>query len=139
MGMGLTGGAPARLLGTGRRLSLLRTTADNGGTPRMTNRKNTIRSASRDAMPLLMRARIIEAVLAAQRSAGEPVTAAEARLARSEPVMRNARSFSEVAKAIAELGPDERGRVLRCAGFDRNKFALWWVEEAPHHGASASE
>lgn len=95
----------------------------------MTNRKNSLEAVSRDAMPLLMRARIIGAVLTAQRAAGAPVTAREARSAKAEPVMRNARSFSEVAKAIARLGPDEQGRVLRCAGFDRQHFALWWVEE----------
>jgi hypothetical protein len=71
----------------------------------------------------------MESVLAAQRISGEPVTARQARSARAEPVMRSARSFSDVAKAIARLGPDEQGRVLRCAGTDRKRFVLWWVEE----------
>lgn len=101
----------------------------------MTFQKNTL-AIARDAIALLMRARVIDAVLTAQRIAGEPVTAREARSVRPEPVMRNARSFTELAKAIAQLGPDEQGRVLRCAGLDRQRFALWWVEES--HGASAS-
>jgi hypothetical protein len=85
----------------------------------------------RDGLPLLMRERIIEAVLTAQRIAGEPVTAQQARATRSEPIMRSARSFSDAARAIVRAGPDPRGRVLRRAGRDRAGVVRWWVEE-PH-------
>jgi hypothetical protein len=80
-----------------------------------------------DALPLLMRKRVIDAVLAAQAGALGPVTSAEAR--RAKPVLRNARSFSDCARRIAQMGPDEHGRALHRAGRDRNGFALWWVEE----------
>jgi hypothetical protein len=80
-----------------------------------------------NARPLLMRAQVIEAVLAAQTVALEPVTSQEARSAK--PVMRHTRAFTEVAEQISHLGPDERGRVLRAAGRDRKGLALWWVQE----------
>lgn len=80
-----------------------------------------------DALPLLMRARILDAVVAAQAVAGQPVTSHEARAAR--PVTRHARAFTTLAWSISRLGPDERGRVLCSAGRDRKGFALWWVEE----------
>ena len=86
----------------------------------------------RDALPLLMRDRVIGAVLAAQAVLGAPVTAREARQARL--VMRHARAFTEVAQAIARLGPDDRGRELCFAGTDRNGFALWWVKEQEPRG-----
>lgn len=81
----------------------------------------------RDALPLLLRDRVVDAVLAAQTQLGSPVTAREARDALL--VMRHARAFTEVAQAIARLGPDDRGRELCFAGTDRNGFALWWVKE----------
>jgi hypothetical protein len=87
----------------------------------------------RDALPLLMREQVIDAVLAAQAIAGAPVTAQEARAATSGPVMRNAKSFSECARRIAELGADEQGRTLRCAGRDRLNVLLWWVSIGGGH------
>lgn len=83
----------------------------------------------RDALPVLMRDRIIDAVLAAQRVCGEPVTARQARAMRSEPIMRSARSFSDAARAIAGAGPDPRGRVLCRVGRNRAGVVRWWVEE----------
>jgi hypothetical protein len=80
-----------------------------------------------DLLPALMRSRVLDAVLAAQAIAAGPVTSREARAAR--PVLLHARAFTEAARAVARLGPDERGRVLRCAGTDRKRFARWWVEE----------
>ncbi len=74
-----------------------------------------------------MRDRVIGAVLRAQTTLGAPVTAREARDALL--VMRHARAFTDVAQAIARLGPDDRGRELCAAGTDRNGFALWWVKE----------
>jgi len=83
------------------------------------------------ALPLLMRDRLIDAVLKAQAITGSPVTAQEAR-ATSEPVMRNARTFSECARRIAQLGADSRGRTLHCAGRDRLNVLLWWVSVTSH-------
>ena len=91
----------------------------------------SVREIVREGLPLLMRERIIEAVLAAQRITGEPVTAQQARATRAEPIMRSARSFSDAARAIARQGPDPGGRVLRRVGRDRTGVVLWWVEE-PH-------
>ena len=79
---------------------------------------------------LVMRGRVIGAVLAAQRILGEPVTAQQARATRVEPIMRSARSFSDAARAIARSGPDELGRVLRRVGRDRAGCVRWWVEVA---------
>lgn len=84
-------------------------------------------AAIRDALPLLLRSRVIDAVLGAQRLALGPVTSAQARAA--QPLLSHARAFTAVALAIARLGPDERGRRLCAAGVDRKGFALWWVEE----------
>jgi hypothetical protein len=86
----------------------------------------------RDALPLLMRAQVIDAVLAAQIQAGAPVTAQEARLVAREPVMRSAKSFSECARRIAQLGADEQGRSLHCTGRDRLNVLLWWVSVTSH-------
>jgi hypothetical protein len=74
-----------------------------------------------------VRAEVIDTVVAAQAIVGAPVTAREAQDARF--VMRTPRAFTDVAQAIARLGPDDRGRELCCAGTDRNGFALWWVKE----------
>jgi hypothetical protein len=82
-----------------------------------------------NALPLLMRERVLEAVLAAQALHGGPVTAQQARAIRAQPVMSHARAFTEVAWQITRLGPDEYGRVLCAAGKDRKGLALWWVEE----------
>lgn len=76
-----------------------------------------------------MRPRIIDAVLEAQRISGEPVTAQQARATKPEPIMRSARSFSDAARAIATMGPDERGRVLQRVGLNRAGVVRWWVEE----------
>jgi hypothetical protein len=84
----------------------------------------------RDALPALMRQRVLEAVLAAQALAAGPVTSREARASR--PVLRHARAFTGLARAIARMGPDERGRTLHAAGKDRKGCALWWV-----HGPEA--
>lgn len=84
--------------------------------------------AVREALPALMRARVLGAVLAAQAIEGGPVTSQQARAALRSPVLRHARAFTGVASRVARLGPDELGRVLRAAGRDRKGFALWWVE-----------
>jgi len=81
----------------------------------------------RDALPLLVRRRVIDAVLAAQELELGPVTSAQARA--MKPVLAHARAFTEVARVVARLGPDERGRVLCAAGIDRKGFARWWVQE----------
>lgn len=107
-------------------------TADDRSIRPMTNPKTSLDCTIQDALPLLMRDRIIESVLAAQRIAGEPVTAQEARATRPEPIMRSARSFSDAAKAVARMGPDAQGRVLRCAGPNRKRLVRWWVEETTH-------
>jgi hypothetical protein len=87
----------------------------------------TLGGMIRDALPLLLRHQMIDAVLAAQAVALGPVTSAQARA--SKPLLRHPRAFTECARAIARLGPDERGRVLHSAGVDRKGFALWWVKE----------
>jgi hypothetical protein len=80
------------------------------------------------ALPVLMRERVIDAVLATQTMHGEPVTAQEGRSSQPEPLMRHTRALTEVAQDIAALGPDERGRRLLSAGKDRNGLLLWWVQ-----------
>jgi hypothetical protein len=87
------------------------------------------------ALPLLMRARVLDAVLAAQALALEPVTSAQARAA--SPLMRHARAFTELARAVSRLGPDERGRVLHPVPPDRKGFARWWVAEQGQSGEQA--
>jgi len=82
-----------------------------------------------NALPLLMRERVLEAVLAAQALHGGPVTAQQARTGRAERLMPHARALTEVAWQISRLGPDELGRSLHSAGKDRKGLALWWVEE----------
>jgi hypothetical protein len=89
----------------------------------------TLATLIRGALPLLMRERIIEAVLRAQHALGEPVTSEQARMASPEPIMRSARSFSDTARAVARLGADEQGRVLHRVGGHRQRFVRWWVEE----------
>lgn len=88
-----------------------------------------------DAMPLLLRSRVLDAVLAAQTHAGAPVTSQQARAASPTRVLGHARAFTEVAAAIARLGPDAGGRVLVAAGTDRKGVARWWVEEQRAAGA----
>lgn len=80
-----------------------------------------------DALPLLMRERVLDAVLAAQSKVGGPVTSQQARAARRAPVLSGPRKFTDVAAQIARLGPDERGRVLHAVGADRKGVARWWV------------
>ena len=81
------------------------------------------------ALPLLMRARVIDAVLETQIRLGSPVTAQEVRAGQRTPLMRHSRALTEVAHQIAELGADERGRRLHLAGKDRTGVLLWWVEQ----------
>lgn len=81
----------------------------------------------RDAMPLLLRARVIDAVAEAQMREGGPVTSQQAREGRK--LLRHARAFTELAWQISKLGPDERGRTLHNAGRDRKGLTLWWVQE----------
>jgi len=83
----------------------------------------------RVALPLLMRARVTDAVLSAQLIAGGPVTSQQARAATAHPVMPHARAFTELARAITRLGPDERGRELHAVAPDRKGIARWWVRE----------
>jgi hypothetical protein len=107
----------------------VRTNADQRGPSRTNTDRHRAPLAPliRDALPLLLRDRVVDAVLAAQTALGAPVTSREARDALL--VMRTPRAFTEVAQAISKLGPDERGRELCFAGTDRNGFALWWVKE----------
>lgn len=81
----------------------------------------------RQARPLLLRRPLIDAVLAAQALAFGPVTSAQAQASRR--LLRHPRAFTELARLVVRLGPDERGRRLCEAGIDRKGFALWWVEE----------
>lgn len=100
----------------------------------MTRPKTSLDQLIRDALPSLMRARIIDAVLKAQRIEGEPVTARQARAVEHEPLMQSPRSFSDAANAIARMGPDESGRVLHRVAMNRKRIIRWWVEE-PRGGA----
>lgn len=81
------------------------------------------------ALPLLMRERVIEAILRVQTQYGEPVTAQEVRDAQEQPLMRHTRALTEIAHKISALGPDEQGRRLQCAGKKRTGILLWWVVE----------
>lgn len=83
----------------------------------------------RDSRPLLLRQRIIEAVLKAQRQEGGPVSSQRVRASSAEPLLRHARALTELAWQISRLGPDELGRRLHAAGTDRKGAALWWVQE----------
>lgn len=103
--------------------------------PTNADQRRRLPTASRDlqrtvryALPLLVRRQVVDAVLRAQTLALEPVTSAQARAA--QPILTCSRAFTEVARVIAQLGPDERGRRLRDAGVDRKGFARWWVEES---------
>lgn len=82
-----------------------------------------------DALPLLLRRRVIDAVLEAQDKVGAPVTSQEARSATRRPLLRHVRAFTELCWRVCRLGPDERGRSLHAAGKDRKGLALWWVQE----------
>lgn len=86
----------------------------------------------RQALPFVLRSRVLDAILTAQVRAGGPVTSHQARAAASAPVLGHSRAFTEVAAAISRLGPDETGRVLVAVGADRKGIARWWV-----HGHSA--
>jgi hypothetical protein len=83
----------------------------------------------RDSRPLLLRRRIIDAVLQAQRQQAGPVTSQEVRASAREPLLRHARALTELAWQVSRLGPDELGRRLHAAGTDRKGLALWWVQE----------
>lgn len=82
-------------------------------------------------MPLLLRARVIDAVLKTQTAYGSPVTAQEVRAAQPTPLMRHTRALTELCHDITQLGPDEQGRTLHCAGRNRERLLLWWVQEPP--------
>lgn len=82
-------------------------------------------------MPLLLRARVIDAVLKTQTAYGSPVTAQEVRAAQPTPLMRHTRALTELCHDITQLGPDEQGRSLHCAGRNRERLLLWWVQEPP--------
>lgn len=83
------------------------------------------------AMPLLLRARVIDAVLKTQTAYGSPVTAQEIRSAQDTPLMRHTRQLTEICHDISQLGPDEQGRTLHCAGRNRDRLLVWWVQEKP--------
>lgn len=83
------------------------------------------------AMPLLLRDRVIDAVLRTQNAFGSPVTAQEVRAAQAQPLMRHTRALTEICHAIAALGIDDQGRTLHCAGKNRVGLLLWWVKEKP--------
>jgi hypothetical protein len=81
------------------------------------------------AYPALVAPRLLDAVLAAQlANGGQPVPAELARTAAARPVAPTARDFTRIARKVAQLGQDERGRCLVHAGTDRNGTALWWVD-----------
>lgn len=82
-----------------------------------------------DAAPLLLRKVVIDGVLRAQHRACGPASSVVARTSCTPTIGANARAFTELARRIAALGPDERGRVLHHAGEDRKGYWLWWVEE----------
>lgn len=91
------------------------------------------------AYPLLMRARLLDAVSAAQAANGrDPVTAERAR--RHDQITRSPRAFSELARKVAECGADEAGRELVPAGRDRRGVRLWVVSQpaAPTAPATAT-
>lgn len=81
-----------------------------------------------NALPLLFRERVIDAVLRTQSAFGGPVTANEVRAAQPAPLLRHSRALTELCHQIVELGPDEKGRALYRAGKDRTGLLLWWVE-----------
>lgn len=83
------------------------------------------------AMPLLLRDRVIDAVLRTQNAFGSPVTAQEVRAAQATPLMRHTRALTEICHQIAALGFDDQGRTLCCAGKSRIGLLLWWVQETP--------
>lgn len=101
-------------------------------TPGNAGERRSLGATIDDALPLLLRARVLDAVLAAQTEAAGPVTSQEARGAAGRPLLRHARAFTELAWRVTRLGPDERGRLLHGAGTSRKGLALWWVEE--RHG-----
>lgn len=82
-----------------------------------------------DAAPLLLRRLVIDGVLRAQHRVGGPASSVIARASCTMCIGANTRAFTELARRIAALGPDERGRVLHHAGEDRKGYWLWWVEE----------
>jgi hypothetical protein len=88
-----------------------------------------------DAAPLLLRRLVVDGVLRAQGRVGGPVTSVVAMASCTKRVSANVRAFTELARRIAKLGPDEKGRVLHHAGEDRKGHWMWWVEE-PSSGDS---
>lgn len=84
----------------------------------------------RNALPVIMRQRVIDAVIRAQAIAGGPVTSQQARAAKASagPVLGHSRAFTQAAAAITRMGPDELGRLLHAVGRDRKGCARWWVE-----------
>lgn len=81
------------------------------------------------ALPLILRGKMIDSVLWAQCALGGQVTAADVlahcpglRLARS------AKGFAELAGAVAALGPDAQGRALVACGVDRTGAQLWHAD-----------
>jgi hypothetical protein len=81
-----------------------------------------------NAMPLLLRLHVIDAVLEAQSRARGPVTAAAVREVSKHAALSSARAFTELATRVSKLGADELGRTLHHAGEDRAGRRLWWVE-----------
>jgi hypothetical protein len=87
----------------------------------------TIGDAAKDAMPLLIRSRVLDAVRAAQAEAGGPVTAAEVLVKLSPPIARSPRALTALLHRVAATGADETGR--RLAG-DIDRLSVWrWVVE----------
>jgi hypothetical protein len=82
-----------------------------------------------NAMPLLLRDRVIEAVLKTQNHFGSPVTAQEVRDHQAAPLLRHSRALTELCHQIVALGSDEDGRSLHCAGKNRERLLIWWVQE----------
>jgi hypothetical protein len=87
-----------------------------------------ISTAVQDARPALARDAVIAAVLAAQLDHGQPVTSEQAR-AYGPPLESTARRWTSLARRVAALGPDPRGRQLVEAGVNHDGTRLWWVHD----------
>jgi hypothetical protein len=92
---------------------------------------------SETPLALLARKTLLNAVSAAQTTAGSgPVTSAQA-LAHAPHLARSPRAFCSLARQVAALGADELGWRLASAGETHGGQALWTVlQDAP---ATASE
>ena len=98
----------------------------------------TIADAAHDALPLLIRSRLLDAVRMAQAAERGPVTAAEVLARLDPPLARSPRALTALMHRVAATGPDERGRQL--AG-EVDRLSVWrWVVEGgdPREAAIAT-